>query len=164
LPDIDVEALYKRYGPMVFRRCRHLLGDEELALDASQDVFVKIWQHRERLTGDSESGLLLRIATRTCLNKIRSITRRRENSDDEFLETIACAQDTGASVIARLNLEDIFCREQPSTRVMAVMHYLDGLTLEQVAKEVGLSVSGVRKRLKALQKHARNLEGLNQVD
>jgi RNA polymerase sigma-70 factor (ECF subfamily) len=131
LPDIDVEALYKRYGPMVFRRCRHLLGDEELALDASQDVFVKIWQHRERLTGDSESGLLLRIATRTCLNKIRSITRRRENSDDEFLETIACAQDTGASVIA---------------------------------KEVGLSVSGVRKRLKALQKHARNLEGLNQVD
>jgi len=30
---------------------------------------------------------------------------------------------------------------------MAVLHYVDGLTLEQVAEESGLSVSGVRKRL-----------------
>jgi RNA polymerase sigma-70 factor (ECF subfamily) len=33
---------------------------------------------------------------------------------------------------------------------MAVLHYVDGLTLEQVAAETGLSVSGVRKRLKKL--------------
>jgi RNA polymerase sigma-70 factor (ECF subfamily) len=31
-----------------------------------------------------------------------------------------------------------------------VLHYLDGLTLEQVAREVGLSISGVRKRLRGL--------------
>ena len=33
---------------------------------------------------------------------------------------------------------------------MAVLHYVDGLTLEQVASETGLSVSGVRKRLNRL--------------
>ena len=33
---------------------------------------------------------------------------------------------------------------------MAVLHYVDGLTLEQVAAETGLSVSGVRKRLRKL--------------
>jgi RNA polymerase sigma-70 factor (ECF subfamily) len=33
---------------------------------------------------------------------------------------------------------------------MAVLHYVDGMTLEQVARECGLSVSGVRKRLRAL--------------
>ncbi len=31
-----------------------------------------------------------------------------------------------------------------------MLHYVDGLTLEQVAAEVGLSVSGVRKRLRGL--------------
>ena len=33
---------------------------------------------------------------------------------------------------------------------MAVLHFVDGLTLEQVAHECGFSVSGVRKRLRAL--------------
>jgi RNA polymerase sigma-70 factor (ECF subfamily) len=33
-----------------------------------------------------------------------------------------------------------------------VLHYVDGLTLEQVAREVGLSVSGVRKRLRGLRR------------
>ena len=33
---------------------------------------------------------------------------------------------------------------------MAVMHHVDGMTLEQVARECGLSVSGVRKRLRRL--------------
>jgi RNA polymerase sigma-70 factor (ECF subfamily) len=36
---------------------------------------------------------------------------------------------------------------------MAVLHFVDGLTLEEVAAETGLSVSGVRKRLRGL-RHA----------
>ena len=42
---------------------------------------------------------------------------------------------------------------------MAVMHFVDGLTYEEVAAEVGLSVSGVRKRLRTLKGRARALEG-----
>src|SRR5262245_14594746 len=39
---VDVEDLSRRYGAMVLRRCRRLLGDESEALDASQDVFVRL--------------------------------------------------------------------------------------------------------------------------
>ena len=41
---------------------------------------------------------------------------------------------------------------------MAVMHYVDGMTLEEVAGHVGLSVSGVRKRLRQLKERTRALE------
>jgi RNA polymerase sigma-70 factor (ECF subfamily) len=41
---------------------------------------------------------------------------------------------------------------------MAVMHLVDGLTLDEVAVEVGLSVSGVRKRLRVLKEHVSQLE------
>ena len=34
---------------------------------------------------------------------------------------------------------------------MAVLHYVDRLTLEETATAVGMSVSGVRKRLRRLQ-------------
>ena len=41
----DIETLYTTYGPMVLRRCRQLLRDEDLALDAMQDVFVRVLRH-----------------------------------------------------------------------------------------------------------------------
>ena len=62
--------------------------------------------------------------------------------------------------MARLFLDRVFEREQPSTRAIAVMHLLDGLTLEEVAHEVGLSVSGVRKRLRTLRSRVEELEGV----
>ena len=36
---IDVEALYRSHGPMVLRRCRGLLGDDQLAEEAMHEVF-----------------------------------------------------------------------------------------------------------------------------
>ncbi len=38
------------------------------------------------------------------------------------------------------------------------MHYVDGMTLEEVAGEVGLSVSGVRKRLRTLKARVEGME------
>ena len=43
-------------------------------------------------------------------------------------------------------------------RTMAVLHYVDGMTLEQVARECGMSVSGVRKRLRGLRSELRVME------
>jgi RNA polymerase sigma-70 factor (ECF subfamily) len=49
-----------------------------------------------------------------------------------------------------LLLDRLFGRHPESSRTIAVLHYVDGLTLEEVADEIGMSVSGVRKRLRAL--------------
>ena len=46
---IDVEALYRRYGPMVLRRCRQLLKNEDLAADAMQETFVRVLRNRNTL-------------------------------------------------------------------------------------------------------------------
>jgi RNA polymerase sigma-70 factor (ECF subfamily) len=54
-------------------------------------------------------------------------------------------------------LEALFAREQVSTRTMATLHYVDGLTLEETASEMGMSVSGVRKRLRTLRAHLQGL-------
>jgi DNA-directed RNA polymerase specialized sigma24 family protein len=37
--NIDIGVYYEKYLPMVVRRCRGILGDEEDALDTAQDVF-----------------------------------------------------------------------------------------------------------------------------
>jgi len=155
---LDIEALSQRYGPMVLRRCRHLLRDEDEAMDACQDVFVRLLEHRDRIEARFPSSLLYRIATNVCLNRIRYRKRRPTTSDDAVLCTIASAQAPGAREEARLVLDRLFVRHPASSRTIALLHYLDGLTLEQVAEVVGLSVSGVRKRLRGLRHTLKEME------
>jgi RNA polymerase sigma-70 factor (ECF subfamily) len=145
--ELDVARLTDRYGPMVLRRCRQLLRDEDEALDACQDVFVRLVEHRRRLDGAYPSSLLYRMATNVCLNRIRDRKRRPETPDDARLYTIACAETPGGESDARMLLDWLFGRHPESSRTMAVLHYVDGLTLDEVAAETGMSVSGVRKRL-----------------
>ena len=143
---LDIEALYERYGPMVLRRCRSLLRDEDQALDTTQDVFVQLLRHRERLSGRHPSSLLFTIATNLSLNRLRSRRREVDLPGDEVLHRIALHPDLDTPLL----LDRVLGRHPESTRTMAVLHYVDGMTLEQVARECGMSVSGVRKRLRGL--------------
>ena len=155
---LDIEGLCERFGPMVLRRCRRLLRDEDEAMDACQEVFVRLLEHRDRLEARYPSSLLYRIATNLCLNRIRDRRRRPETVEEERLLRIACAEEPGAGTEARLRLFSLFRRHPESSRTIAVLHHLDGLTLEQVAEMVGLSVSGVRRRLRLLRADLTDME------
>ena len=146
---IQTETYYRTYGPMVLRRCRSLLRDEDQARDAMHDVFVQLLVHQDRLDDHAPSSLLYRIATNVCLNRIRSRRDAARDGDDVLLRIA----DAGAEVDrlgARSILRRLFGAEEESSAAMAVMHLLDGMTLDEVATEVGMSVSGVRKRLRRL--------------
>jgi RNA polymerase sigma-70 factor (ECF subfamily) len=167
---LDVEAHYLRYGPMVLRRCRALLRNGHKAEDAMQDVFVAVLRAEETLRDEAPSALLLRIATNVCLNRLRGERRRPEDPADELVLSIADAgsgdghpPDAESRTLARNLLAKLFRPDDPlaaSTETIAVMHLVDGLTLEEVAREAGLSVSGVRKRLRTLRGRLSQLEGV----
>ena len=169
---LDVEGHYLRYGPMVLRRCRSLLRDQAKAEDAMQDVFVTLMRHEERLTEEAPGALLLRVATNICLNKMRGDRRRREDigvETDDLPARIAHADDRqGAGdaesrTAARNMIAKLFRSDDPlaaSTRSLAFMHLVDGMTLEEVARESRLSDSGVRKRLRGLKGRLAELQGV----
>jgi RNA polymerase sigma-70 factor (ECF subfamily) len=56
-------------------------------------------------------------------------------------------------------LDRLFAGQPESTKMIAVLHYVDRLTLEEVASEVGMSVSGVRKRLRNLKERLPAVRG-----
>jgi len=150
---MNVEQLYEKYGPMVLRRCRHLLGDEEEAMDVTQDVFVKLLQNPDRRKIEHPSSFLYVTATHMCLNRIRARKRHPVLSDESVLERIAVMGGTEDRVGARSLLERLFRMHHESSRTIAVLHFVDGMTLEETAREVGMSVSGVRKRLATLRRN-----------
>ena len=154
--NIDIEELYRTYGPMVVRRCRWMLRDGDAARDATQDVFVQLLR-RPGLVLQHPSTLLYRIATNVCLNSLRARGRRPEDPEGDLLQRIAAADEEGRFE-ARSILDRVFGRERESTRTIAVLHLLDGFTLKEVADLTGMSVSGVRKRLRSLKDRVRELE------
>jgi RNA polymerase sigma-70 factor (ECF subfamily) len=143
-----IEEYYKHYGPMVLRRCRFLLRDEEQALDAMQDVFVRLLARRENLRHQFPSSLLFRIATNVCLNMLRAGRKTPLNARDDLLMQIASFDEHEKRFM-------FVHQQKSSSREIAVMRFLYGMTLEEVAAETGFSVSGVRKRIRQLQQQCR---------
>lgn len=135
-----------------------MLRNEEQALDAMQDVFVRVLRRERDLVRTAPSSLLYRIATNVCLNLLRSSRRKPVHGGDEMLMDVAGIDDPASRTVDRHLLDQIFSAGDESTRTMAYLHYLDGLTLEETAAEVGLSVSGVRKRLRKLRETGLKLQ------
>jgi RNA polymerase sigma-70 factor (ECF subfamily) len=152
---IDVAGWYEKYGPMVIRRCRSILGNDEEALDAVQDVFVSLIRKEMRLFDKFPSSLLYTMATNVCLNLLRK--KRREvlscfTDNDEYFVWI----DEGfEQVEAVVLLEAILKDESEENRTIYFMYHADGMTLKEIGEVVGLSVSGVRKRLEAFKSRVR---------
>lgn len=157
----DVSEWYASHGPMVLRRCRVLLRDEADAVDAMHDVFLEVVRRKDRLAVEAPSAFLWRTATNLCLNRIRSRRRRPQDADTDLVERIARAPDAEDQALVRRWLDRLFGGEPASTRTMAVLHLVDGLTLPEVAEMMGMSESGVRKRLRVLKAHVATLQGVS---
>jgi RNA polymerase sigma-70 factor, ECF subfamily len=124
------------------------MGDEESALDCMQDVFARLLD-RAHPPIDHPSSFLYTMATRLCIDTLRSAAHRHRGGD-ALLHEIADSEDIESRAFARRFLDRVFHRQEASTRVMAVLHYVDGMTFEEVGEQVELSAAGVRRRLEKL--------------
>jgi len=79
LQEFNMDELYQSFAPVIFRRSLQILADEEEALDAVQDVFMKL---QEKLNTFLDASSLMtwvyRLTTNHCLNLLRSKTTRRK--------------------------------------------------------------------------------------
>src|SRR6478609_4355458 len=75
-------ALYRTYGPTIYARCRVLLADDSEAEDATQETFLRVHRHLDRVPSAQE-GLfwIYRVATNYCLNELRDRRTRARPTD-----------------------------------------------------------------------------------
>jgi RNA polymerase sigma factor (sigma-70 family) len=157
----EVAKLYREYGYVVFRRCVVYLGDPAAAKDAMQEVFVRALRGAPNVRGDAVPRTwLCRIVDHLCVEVLR---RRRRNPvvpevvrDEASQPTIEAAvgdDDRDSLLTVRRLLEGL----DPGSLRLAVLYYVDELTQEELAQELGLSRRTIGKRLRQLLEHARTL-------
>lgn len=154
----QVEILYNRYGAMVHRRCLRILGNEQDAMDATQEVFARVSCHYESFRAEAApSTWLMRISTNHCLNVIRNRSGRRKKLAANRQDLEPADRGTRAfDGIERAELIRILlARFEPEVQRLVIHHYLDGMTKLEVAQVCGLSVPTVRKRLNLFVRRSR---------
>lgn len=140
----DVVVYYETYAPMILRRCRYILRDEDLAFDAMQDVFVKILSNRPIVNVKNISAFLYKMATNHCLNIIsRKDLYLKKLKEMDFNEKIEFENE----LLDKISIESLFNGVPKKTRTIAILKYKHKLTLNEIADVMGYSVSGIRKRL-----------------
>lgn len=133
-----------------------MLKDEQSAHDAMQEVFLKVLSNQNRLTGEYPSALLYRIATNVCLNRIRN---ERKHSLSEYLDILyntSFFENREENISAINLLTYILEKEKETPRQIAVMYFVNGMTIKEIAETMALSISGVHKHLDKLRRKIRD--------
>jgi RNA polymerase sigma-70 factor (ECF subfamily) len=136
-----------------------MLGDTDGAIDAAQEVFIIVLNKQDEYKEDHPVSLLWRIATNQCLKALRNPANRfRAPEGETLLERIACSGDVEVEVESRSVLRKLFDQHPESSRTIATLHLIDGMTLKETARVMNMSESGVRKRLRGLRNTLKELE------
>jgi RNA polymerase sigma-70 factor, ECF subfamily len=154
------EQLVKRYDRKLLRIAQSITHNTEDAEDAVQDAFSKVFQHLGQFREESQfSTWLFRITVNQSLMKLRKQRAKREVSLDQDLqadedllpmEVIDWAPNPEQLYWAS-ELRDILTgalRELPATlRTVFVLRDIEGLSTDQTAKVLNLSLAAVKARL-----------------
>jgi RNA polymerase sigma-70 factor (ECF subfamily) len=121
--------------------------DDGAAEDATQETFLRVWRHLERVP-DAREALywIYRVATNYCLNEIRD--RRMRDLPAEKLPEVAEAGGAAETRIVDRDLaRRLIDRARANLRVVAWLYHVDGFEQEEVASVVGISRRTVVNRL-----------------
>ncbi len=143
-------ALVERFRQRVWRICFRLLGNEQDASDAAQEVFLRLFTHRTKFEGRSKYGTWVHaIAVRTCLTFRRGRGRRRSHEDTVSHERWEMEQPTQEASRPGLAIDLMRMLEtlDEEDRAMLILKYAESYDYEELSEIFGLSVSACKMRL-----------------
>ena len=152
--------LVNRYAQRVFRVARHITKNDQDAEDVLQDTFLKAYSRLEQFEGHSKFYTwVVRIAVNEALMRMRRGKNRITLSLDQELETKdgAIKRDLPADTedpeesLSRTELRDGLTQAidglSETYRPVFVLRDVEGLSTEETAEMLDLSISAVKSRL-----------------
>lgn len=167
------ETLYDRYAPVVFGLALKMLGDREVAEEAVQEIFWRVWQRAKSFDPNRAfAPWLFGIAHNYCIDELR---RRRarpqpvyEDDDHPVLSSIADDADVSEAALQSEQRRVVLnaLRELPTEQRQALeLAYFGGLTQQEIATRLGNPLGTIKTRMRlGLQKLRSILQGQNLVD
>lgn len=156
------ERLVQRHQNRVYRMARQMLGNEDDAWDASQDIFIKLYNARHSYSVDAKfTTWLYRIANNAIIDKIRQHKRSQntssledgiqepESNERSIHHHVAHKELKGQLSLALANLSD-------RQRSMVILKYYEGFSVNEIAEMFECAAGTVKATLFQAVKHLRD--------
>ncbi len=135
----------------MYRAAHILLGDEDEAKDAVQDVFARLWDGSVNLREESQRTFLLTCVRNRCLNIIAQRRRQQDSTsqlvtehEDAETETWQEKSDEELTEMVQQYIDE---RLTPQTGRVIRMRFDDEKSYKDISHSLGISLSAVNKHI-----------------
>lgn len=152
--------LYDHYSPALYGVALKVVNDENIAVDALQEIFLKIWRSAERY--DPDKGRLftwmLNIARNTAIDTLRSRAHKLDQKMQELGNaTLQWEKLSVQQSVDHLGLSKVLDQLNKEQRVIIDLAYYRGCTQDEIAKLLDIPLGTVKTRMRNAIIQLRNL-------
>jgi RNA polymerase sigma factor (sigma-70 family) len=145
--------LYDNYAGALYSIIRQIItGNDELAGDVLQEVFINIWRKIESY--DQTKGRLftwmLNIARNASIDTLRSKSYQNSQKNQELPDNVykGVANQTTQLNVDNIGLKKVLEKLKPEHRVLVELAYFKGFTHEEIAEMMGIPLGTVKTRIR----------------
>jgi RNA polymerase sigma factor (sigma-70 family) len=146
------EVIFRTFSPPVYSLMARMTGSTVTADDLLQETFIEVMRSIDRFRGEASLATWIRkIAVSKCLMHLRSAWRNRTTlfrdlGEDHLPYEPAVACDSPLTQ-AQMDLERALARLSDTSRVVVILHDIEGYTHREIAELMGKSVSFSKSQL-----------------
>lgn len=145
--------IFSRYERKVYVYCLRVLNDPEMAHDAFQEAFMRLYEHRERYDGRTFQVWFFTIVRNVCLNM-----RRNKKQTVPFETSVAnTSNDRIRDVGLHREVSAALARLPEDYREAIVLYEYQGYAYKEIAEITGASLATVKIRIYRARKMLRSL-------
>jgi RNA polymerase sigma factor (sigma-70 family) len=140
---VALEALYRAHSTAVYHLARRICRTTEDAEDVLQETFFEVCRSIRNYRGDGSIwGWIRTVASSKALMRLR---RNKYRDTDDLDDELAPARS--ASPALRMDLETALQRLSDTARAVVWLHDVEGYTHEEIADQMGKTVSFSKSQL-----------------
>jgi RNA polymerase sigma-70 factor, ECF subfamily len=143
---IDVAAVYDRYASDVYRFALYLSGNRAQAEDIASETFARAWVTRDQIRVGTVKAYLLMIARNLYRDGQRRDWRARE-LDPGLPDPTPGPEKAAGDRDALRRVLDALAQLPEADRAALLLSAQEGLTSEEIAATLGLSVAAVKVKI-----------------
>jgi RNA polymerase sigma-70 factor (ECF subfamily) len=165
LPDKDLrvfESIYNAYFPILYNYVVQIVKDRTEAEDIVSDVFLKLWEEKDTITFQtSVKSYLFKSAYNHSINVLKH--KKIQGQYEDYFQHLNLLAEAGADYpLSQLIEKELTERLAKAIeklprqcRLIFNMSRTDGLTHEEIAQELGVSINTVHMQIRRALKKLR---------
>ena len=144
------EQLFQANRQRVYALAYHMMGNADDAADVTQEVFVRMWKHRDALDSAIIGPWLLRVARNVAIDELRKrkARQRRITTDTDLVSE---GRDTGQSpenltmgTLFNERLESALNKLDEPYKSIVILREIEGYKYDEISEVLSLPLNTVK--------------------